>query len=33
MQRKVAKESISDIIYPGDMFDSIENRGSNRTIV
>lgn len=33
MQRKVAKESISDIIYPGDMFDSVENRGSNRTIV
>lgn len=33
MQRKVAKESISDIIYPGDMFDSIENRVSNRTIV
>ena len=33
MQRKVAKESLSDIIYPGDMFDSIENRGSNRTIV
>lgn len=30
---KVAKESISDIIYPGDMFDSIENGGSNRTIV